>query len=43
MREVAEADREGLRQKLRVVLDRHTHGDLVVFPGAAWIVSAHNG
>lgn len=43
LREQPESEQEGLREKLRVVLDRRASGDLVVFPGAAWIVSAHNG
>lgn len=34
---------EDLRRRLRAVLDRHVSGNLVVFPAAAWIVSARNG
>lgn len=33
---------ESLRQRLRTLLARHVSGDLVVFPAAAWIVSARN-
>jgi len=32
--------REGLKHRLRALLNRHANGDLVVFPAAAWIVSA---
>ena len=35
------ADDEPLaRQRLRALLARYVNGDLVVFPAAAWIVSA---
>ena len=43
LRECPEAQHADLRRRLRAVLDRHVSGNLVVFPAAAWIVSARNG
>lgn len=43
LRTVPEDQRDALRERLRALLDRHASGDLVVFPAAAWIVTAHNG
>lgn len=43
LRECPAEEREDLRRRLRAVLDRHISGNLVVFPAAAWIVSARNG
>jgi SAM-dependent methyltransferase len=43
LRECPEDQHEDLRRRLRAVLDRHVSGNLVVFPAAAWIVSARNG
>lgn len=43
LRECPEDQHADLRRRLRAVLDRHVSGNLVVFPAAAWIVSARNG
>lgn len=43
LRECPEDQQADLRRRLRAVLDRHVSGNLVVFPAAAWIVSARNG
>lgn len=43
LRECPEDQQADLRRRLRSVLDRHVSGNLVVFPAAAWIVSARNG
>lgn len=43
LRECPVEEHQGLRRRLRAVLDRHVSGNLVVFPAAAWIVSARNG
>lgn len=43
MREAADDAREGLRHRLRAMLDRNCSDGLVVFPAAVWIVTARNG
>ena len=40
LRSASVDQQEGLRQRLRALLARYVNGDLVVFPAAAWIVSA---
>lgn len=42
LRESPADSHEDLRRRLRAVLDRHVSGNLLVFPAAAWIVSARN-
>lgn len=43
MRGLEREQQDRLRLKLRALLDRHDNGNLIVFPAAAWIVSARNG
>lgn len=43
LRQAGEVDRESLKKRLRLMLKSHTNGDIVVFPAAAWIVSARRG
>lgn len=43
MRGLEREQQDRLRVQLRALLDRHENDNLIVFPAAAWIVSARNG